>query len=48
MAGQGVNLGYADAMLLVDIINANLQAGRDLADNASLYSISGSVSCKIA
>ncbi|CAM5196574.1 FAD-dependent monooxygenase [Alishewanella longhuensis] len=36
LAGQGVNLGYADAMLLVDIINANLQAGRDLADNASL------------
>jgi len=36
LAGQGVNLGFADAMLLVELISANLQAGRDLADSASL------------
>jgi len=36
LAGQGVNLGFADAMLLVEQLTANLQAGRDLADSASL------------
>lgn len=36
LAGQGVNLGFADAMLLVELVSANLQAGRDLADSASL------------
>lgn len=36
LAGQGVNLGFADAMLLAGMISANLQAGRDLADSASL------------
>ena len=36
LAGQGVNLGFADAMLLVEQLRANLEAGRDLADSASL------------
>ncbi len=36
LAGQGVNLGFADAMLLVETLIANQQAGRDLADHASL------------
>ncbi|MCB5225597.1 FAD-dependent monooxygenase [Alishewanella sp. 16-MA] len=36
LAGQGVNLGFADAMLLADTLIENQQAGRDLADNASL------------
>jgi len=36
LAGQGVNLGFADAMLLVETLTENVQAGRDLADSASL------------
>lgn len=36
LAGQGVNLGFADAMLLAEQLIANEQAGRDLADTHSL------------
>lgn len=36
LAGQGVNLGFADAMLLVETLTENVQAGRDLADSAGL------------
>jgi 2-octaprenyl-3-methyl-6-methoxy-1,4-benzoquinol hydroxylase len=36
LAGQGVNLGFADAMLLVEQLAANLSAGKSLTDADSL------------
>jgi 2-octaprenyl-3-methyl-6-methoxy-1,4-benzoquinol hydroxylase len=36
LAGQGVNLGFADAILLVELLAANLSAGKPLTDADSL------------
>ena len=38
LAGQGVNLGFADAALLAELVLAAVAAGRDPADTAVLQS----------